>query len=75
MRPADRIDEISQATSTCDWLHSWQVVKDISDQMYHYKHGDRGRNTWQGDQRGGWGEPYHYDAEGFVEALGVLTMT
>jgi hypothetical protein len=41
--------------------------------MYHYKHGDRGRNTWQGGQRGGWGEPYYYDAEGFAEALDVIT--
>ena len=41
--------------------------------MVDYKYGDRGRNTWQRGQRGGWGEPYYYDAEGFAEALDIIT--
>ena len=54
-------------------LEYWRSLQRISDQMFHFKHGNaRGRNTWQGGQRGGAEEPFHYDAEGLDEALGVL---
>jgi hypothetical protein len=41
--------------------------------MWQYKHGDRGRNTWQLGQRGGRGEPFYYDSRGIAEAIEVLT--
>ncbi|RYP49522.1 hypothetical protein DL768_004788 [Monosporascus sp. mg162] len=51
----------------------WRRLRDISDRMFQYKHGDRGRNTWQSGQHGGQGEPFYYDNAGFGEALDVLT--
>ncbi|KAK7978400.1 hypothetical protein PG988_005890 [Apiospora saccharicola] len=52
----------------------WWLLRREADNMFHYKHGGtRGRNTWQWAQRGGDGEPFHYDAGGFEESIGVLT--
>lgn len=48
-------------------------LKGVADSMFHHKHGDRGRNTWQLGQRGGHGEPYHYPARGLAEAVDVMT--
>ncbi|KAI1174228.1 hypothetical protein F4777DRAFT_554766 [Nemania sp. FL0916] len=56
-----------------DPVEYWKVLLRVADQMFHYKHGDRGRNTWQGGQHGGRGEPYYYDSLGFTDALDVLT--
>ncbi|EFQ34816.1 hypothetical protein CGRA01v4_01663 [Colletotrichum graminicola] len=43
-------------------------------EMTNYKYGDsdHARNSWQKSQRGGAGEPYYYDPEGFAEAFDVL---
>jgi len=41
--------------------------------MFHYKHGERGRNTWQASQRGGFGEPFYYPADGMTDAVEILT--
>lgn len=54
-------------------LDAWRALLREAEAMSHYKHGDRGRNTWQTGQRGGQGEPYHYDAAGLAEALEVIT--
>ncbi|OTA52996.1 hypothetical protein K449DRAFT_456091 [Hypoxylon sp. EC38] len=51
----------------------WERLLEVADRMFHYKHGDRGRNTWQSGQHGGQGEPFYYDSAGFSEALEVLT--
>ncbi|KAI1401259.1 hypothetical protein F4819DRAFT_335058 [Hypoxylon fuscum] len=56
-----------------DPVEYWKVLLQVADRMFHYKHGARGRNTWQEGQHGGQGEPFHYDSAGFSEALGVLT--
>lgn len=48
-------------------------LRHVSDRMFWYKHGDRGRNTWQQGQHGGQGEPYHYPADGLAEGIEVLT--
>lgn len=56
-----------------DPVEYWKVLLKVADSMFHYKHGERGRNTWQSGQHGGQGEPYYYDAAGFSEALEVLT--
>ncbi|KAK8086059.1 hypothetical protein PG994_001033 [Apiospora phragmitis] len=51
----------------------WQLRRE-ADNMFHHKHGGaRGRNTWQWAQAGGAGEPFHYDAAGFEEAVQLLT--
>ncbi|KAI1823939.1 hypothetical protein F4861DRAFT_531296 [Xylaria intraflava] len=54
-------------------IEAWRALLRLADSMFHYKHGDRGRNTWQAGQRGGQGEPFYYDSAGFSEALEVLT--
>lgn len=42
------------------------------DHMQHQKSSDSaGRNTWQVHQRGGQGEPFYRDAEGFEEAISM----
>ncbi|KAI0156363.1 hypothetical protein GGR57DRAFT_501426 [Xylariaceae sp. FL1272] len=56
-----------------DPLEYWKELKRVADSMFHYKHGDRGRNTWQAGQHGGQDEPFYYDNAGFTEALDVLT--
>lgn len=51
----------------------FQRLKTVADSMFHYKHGERGRNTWQLGQHGGQGEPFYYPARGLAEATDVLT--
>lgn len=53
----------------------WRHIVTTADEMYMYKHGDRGRNTWQAGQRGGHGEPFYYDAAGLADAIELLTET
>ncbi|KAK3938219.1 hypothetical protein QBC46DRAFT_168789 [Diplogelasinospora grovesii] len=54
-------------------LGYWRALHAVSDSMFHYKHGERGRNTWQTGQRGGKGEPFYYDAAGLAEGIDVIT--
>ena len=51
----------------------WYQLQQTADHMWHYKHGERGRNTWQLGQKGGQGEPFYYDARGLAVAIDVLT--
>ncbi|KAK4077562.1 hypothetical protein Purlil1_12324 [Purpureocillium lilacinum] len=51
----------------------WVRLRETADRMFHYKHGSRGRNTWQLGQQGGMGEPFYYPARGVAEAIDVLT--
>lgn len=54
-------------------LEYYWALRHVSDRMFWYKHGDRGRNTWQAGQHGGQGEPFYYPAEGLAEGIDVLT--
>ncbi|KAI0393223.1 hypothetical protein F5Y17DRAFT_317053 [Xylariaceae sp. FL0594] len=56
-----------------DPIEYWKALERVADSMFHYKHGERGRNTWQSGQHGGQGEPFYYDSAGFTEALEILT--
>lgn len=56
-----------------DPVEYWRALQRVADSMFHYKHGDRGRNTWQSGQHGGHGEPFYYDSTGFTEAIDILT--
>ncbi|KAG6001558.1 hypothetical protein E4U21_004098 [Claviceps maximensis] len=56
-------------------LQYWQKLRETVSQMERYKHGTRGRNTWQAGQRGGQGEPYYYPARGVQMAFEMLTET
>lgn len=54
-------------------LAYYKKLQAKADHMWHYKHGDRDRNTWQAGQKGGRGEPFYYPARGIAEAIDVLT--
>ncbi|KAG6354606.1 hypothetical protein INS49_004624 [Diaporthe citri] len=54
-------------------LAYYHSLRHVSDRMFHYKHGERGRNTWQQGQHGGMGEPFYYSSTGLAEAIDVLT--
>lgn len=54
-------------------LDYYEKLKAVADRMFHYKHGGRGRNTWQVGQQGSRGEPYSYPARGIAVATEVLT--
>lgn len=54
-------------------LAYWRRLQQTADHMWHYKHGERGRNTWQLGQKGGRGEPFYYDSKGLAVAIDVLT--
>ncbi|KAK3321820.1 hypothetical protein B0H66DRAFT_472885 [Apodospora peruviana] len=56
-------------------LDKWRALMRTADGMWHYKHGDRGRNTWQTSQHGGKDEPFYYDAAGLAEAINIMTET
>lgn len=64
---------VNSSREPADPVEYWKKLLAVADQMFHYKHGDRGRNTWQSGQHGGQGEPFYYDSSGFSEALEVLT--
>ncbi|KAG5948469.1 hypothetical protein E4U53_006280 [Claviceps sorghi] len=51
----------------------WQKLRETVSRMEGYKHGSRGRNTWQAGQRGGHGEPFYYPARGVQTAFEMLT--
>jgi hypothetical protein len=55
-----------------DPLDYWRSLASISDAMDRYKQ-DRNRNTWQAGQRGGFGEPYYYPAQGIAQAIDIIT--
>ena len=47
----------------------WRKLQDTLEAMDQEKKHDPYRNSWQLKQRGGEGEPYHYDADGWEKAL------
>lgn len=47
----------------------FKSLKAKLDQMFEDKKNDEYRNSWQKRQRGGKGEPFYYDADGFEKAL------
>ena len=48
---------------------TWRKLQDTLEAMDQEKIHDPYRNSWQLKQRGGEGEPYHYDADGWEKAL------
>lgn len=53
----------------------YHKLRDVANSMFHYKHGERGRNTWQLGQQGGEGEPFYYPAAGIAQGMDMLTET
>ncbi|KAG5938082.1 hypothetical protein E4U60_001527 [Claviceps pazoutovae] len=73
-RAAEKEDEGALPSDT--WtsrLKYWQTLRETVAEMERYKHGSRGRNTWQAGQRGGQGEPYYYPARGVQMSFEMLT--
>ncbi len=50
-----------------DYVQSWEGLVELADRMEREKYvdGNAWRNTWQVKQRGGQGEPFYRDADGF----------
>ncbi|KAK4160810.1 hypothetical protein QBC43DRAFT_111215 [Cladorrhinum sp. PSN259] len=57
-----------------DAIEYFHILRGVGDEMgqYKYRDDDRQRNNWQKSQRGGQGEPYYYDAEGFNKGFWAL---
>ncbi|KAL3952561.1 hypothetical protein ACCO45_012504 [Purpureocillium lilacinum] len=66
---SDRTGNVVPTNETDYWIS----LRETANSMFHYKHGSRGRNTWQLGQQGGLGEPFYYPARGVAEAVDVLT--
>ncbi|KAI1158136.1 hypothetical protein F5B18DRAFT_111213 [Nemania serpens] len=71
--PPPKREEDIKPPGMSDPVEYWKELIRVADSMFHYKHGNRGRNTWQSGQHGGQGEPFYYNSAGFSEALEVLT--
>ena len=56
-----------------DEMDKFKALQKIAEEMFQYKHGKRGRNTWQLGQHGGQGEPFYYPAEGTARGIELLT--
>ncbi|KAF6828488.1 glycosyl transferase family 8 protein [Colletotrichum plurivorum] len=69
--PAETPDAPPKEPGPMDRYHA--VVKTALEMTnYKYRGGNHNRNSWQKSQRGGEGEPYYYNPEGFAEAFDVL---
>ncbi len=53
----------------------WKDLQDTLEAMAEEKRKDPYRNSWQLKQRGGQGEPYYYDADGWEKALQMTIET
>ncbi|KAK2035838.1 hypothetical protein LZ31DRAFT_308082 [Colletotrichum somersetense] len=67
-------DAAPSSNTTAASATYFRSLVDVGLEMANYKYRDsnHARNTWQKSQRGGAGEPYYYDPEGFAEAFEVL---
>lgn len=54
---------------------TWKDLQDTLEAMAEEKRKDPYRNSWQLKQRGGQGEPYYYDADGWEKALQMTIAT
>lgn len=54
---------------------NWKALQDTLESMAEEKRTDPYRNSWQLKQRGGMGEPYYYDADGWEQALQMTIET
>ena len=68
--PLERLRKTKYDFSQPDELNSptYRLLMDACDQLQREKNSGE-RNTWQGWQQGGQGEPFYRDAEGFETAL------
>ena len=63
--PSDTPDGVPRRNSP-----AYRTLVSTLEELDHNKNsGDKGRNTWQSRQRGGLGEPFYRDAEGFERGI------
>ncbi|KAL2185551.1 hypothetical protein L209DRAFT_773813 [Thermothelomyces heterothallicus CBS 203.75] len=57
-----------------DYVESWERLVALGEKMRadKYAGGNAGRNTWQARQKGGEGEPFYRDPDGFEAGVGML---
>ncbi|AEO62014.1 hypothetical protein MYCTH_2121768 [Thermothelomyces thermophilus ATCC 42464] len=57
-----------------DYFESWERLVALGEKMRAAKYagGNAGRNTWQARQKGGQGEPFYRDPDGFEAGVGML---
>ncbi|KAI1304497.1 hypothetical protein F5Y03DRAFT_171660 [Xylaria venustula] len=62
-------------TGTTQAMDYFRALLKVADDMgtYKYRSDNFARNSWQGSQHGGVGEPYYYDADGFAASFWILT--
>ncbi|KAF2969626.1 hypothetical protein GQX73_g3885 [Xylaria multiplex] len=53
----------------------FRALLKVADDMgaYKYRSNNSARNSWQGSQHGGVGEPYYYNSDGFATSFWILT--
>ncbi|TGJ81698.1 hypothetical protein E0Z10_g7074 [Xylaria hypoxylon] len=56
-------------------IEYFRALLRVADDMgaYKYRSKNSARNSWQGSQHGGVGEPYYYNADGFAASFWLLT--
>jgi len=70
--PVPEVEAVVTPTDPIEYFRLLNLVG-LTMNYYKYREGYKNRNTWQTAQRGGAGEPFHYDGGGFGEAFSVLT--
>ncbi|KAI0407938.1 hypothetical protein F4802DRAFT_551871 [Xylaria palmicola] len=82
--PADKAQphreaELKREQDMYAWVEkegeAFQHLVEVAERMQNLKWSGKGvsRNTWQGRQMGGQGEPYYRDAEGFSSGIEAMT--
>ncbi|KAI0389032.1 hypothetical protein F5Y17DRAFT_450540 [Xylariaceae sp. FL0594] len=72
-RNADSLGQ-SPVVDANDPLDYFRTLLKVADEMgeYKYRNRDLARNSWQGSQHGGSGEPYYYNPDGFSTSFWIL---
>ncbi|KAI1175051.1 hypothetical protein F4777DRAFT_345377 [Nemania sp. FL0916] len=66
--------ETGGATGAAQAMDYFRALLKVADEMgtYKYRSDNAARNSWQGSQHGGFGEPYYYNPDGFGKSFWIL---
>ncbi|KAI1119503.1 hypothetical protein F5Y14DRAFT_395556 [Nemania sp. NC0429] len=66
--------EAESPTGIAQSMDYFRALLKVADDMglYKYRSDNDARNSWQGSQHGGAGEPYYYNPDGFGKAFWIL---
>ncbi|KAI1199042.1 hypothetical protein F5X97DRAFT_297926 [Nemania serpens] len=72
-QPPEKPTEKREAESA-QYMDYFRTLLKVVDDMglYKYRSGNDARNSWQGSQHGGVGEPYYYNPDGFAASFWIL---